>query len=216
MKDINFKQYISQTLHELHPSSQISANAKELINSLLNNLGNKIAREAVFLVSHCGGKTVSQRAMASSVKLNLTGELTKHALIAGRKACTRYYASNAGSTQNPVTAATRADINIPPSRARKIIENNFSKGFSISQMACVYLAAILTYLSEEILELSGNNARDNKKSTINSHHLQYAVRNDNELNILTRDVAIPGGGVRPNIHRALLQKPKKPKKKKKK
>lgn len=217
MKDINFKKYISHVLHQLHPDTQISANVKELINSLLNNVGNKIASEAVFLTGHCGGKIVSKRAMESSVKLNITAELARHALIEGRKACIKYEGTNAGSTRKPITAAKRAGIQIPPSRARKLIENNLSKGFSISQMGCVYLAAVLEYLSAELLELSGNAARDNRRSTINSRHLQYAVHNDEELNKLLRDVAIPGGGILPNIHAILLKKkPAKKKKKKKK
>ena len=54
----------------------------------------------------------------------------------------------------------------------------------IGSGAPVYLAAVLEYLSGEILELAGNAARDNKKARIVPRHLQLAVRNDEELNKL--------------------------------
>ena len=76
----------------------------------------------------------------------------------------------------------------------------------IGSGAPVYLAAVLEYLSAEILELAGNAARDNKKQRIIPRHLQLAVRNDEELNKLLSGVTIAAGGVLPNINAVLLPK----------
>ena len=72
--------------------------------------------------------------------------------------------------------------------------------------APVYLAAVLEYLTAEILELAGNACRDNKKHRIIPRHIQLAVRNDEELNKLMGGVTIAAGGVLPNIHTVLLKK----------
>ena len=74
--------------------------------------------------------------------------------------------------------------------------------------APVYLAAVLEYLCAEVLELSGNAARDNKKNRIVPRHIQLAIRNDEELSKLLGGVTIAAGGVLPNIHTILLPKAK--------
>ena len=79
-------------------------------------------------------------------------------------------------------------------------------GERVGAGAPVYLAAVLEYLSAEILELAGNAARDNKKSRIIPRDLQLAVRNDEELNKLLAGVTIAQGGVLPNIQAVLLPK----------
>ncbi len=81
-----------------------------------------------------------------------------------------------------------------------------SKTKRVGGGAPVYLAAVLEYLVAEILELSGNAAKDNKRSRIIPRHLLLAVRNDAELDNMLQKISIAGGGVIPAIHKSLLPK----------
>ena len=107
------------------------------------------------------------------------------------------------------TRSSKAGLQFPVGRVHRHLRQSRVAG-RIGAGAPVYLAAVLEYLTAEILELAGNAARDNKKRRIVPRHIQLAVRNDEELNKLLGNVTIASGGVLPSIHASLL--PKAPKK----
>ena len=103
------------------------------------------------------------------------------------------------------TRSVKAGLQFPVGRVGRYLKKGRYAG-RVGAGAPVYLAAIMEYLTAEILELAGNAARDNKKNRIVPRHVQLAVRNDEELNKLFGHVTIAQGGVLPNIHAILLPK----------
>ena len=101
--------------------------------------------------------------------------------------------------------SSRAGLQFPVGRIHRLLrKGNYAD--RVGAGAPVYLAAVLEYLTAEVLELAGNAAHDNKKTRIIPRHLQLAVRNDEELNRLLGGVTISQGGVLPNIQASLLPK----------
>jgi len=66
----------------------------------------------------------------------------------------------------------------------------------------------MEYLAAEVMELSGNAAKDNKRKRITPRHIVLAVRGDEELNKVFGSVTISSGGVIPHIHKSLIPKKK--------
>ena len=112
---------------------------------------------------------------------------------------------NAKTKIKAKSRSARAGLLFPVGRIhRHLRKGNYAK--RVGSGAPVFLAAVMEYLTAEILELAGNAARDNKKKRIIPRHLQLAIRNDEELNALFAGITISQGGVLPYINPVLLPK----------
>ncbi|XP_043925155.1 core histone macro-H2A.1 isoform X1 [Protopterus annectens] len=114
--------------------------------------------------------------------------------------------SRGGKKKSTKTSrSAKAGVIFPVGRMLRYIKKSHPK-YRIGVGAPVYMAAVLEYLTAEILELAGNAARDNKKGRVTPRHILLAIANDEELNQLLKGVTIASGGVLPNIHPELLSK----------
>ncbi|KAJ3435444.1 histone h2a [Anaeramoeba flamelloides] len=107
----------------------------------------------------------------------------------------------------PVSRSFKAGLQFPVGRIhRHLREGKYAN--RVGAGAPVYMAAVLEYLTAELLELAGNAAIDNKKQRILPRHVQLAIKSDDELGKLLDGVTIHEGGVIPFIHEALRPKKK--------
>lgn len=152
---------------------------------------------------------IDSRAIQTSVRSCITGDqLPKHSVSEGCKAVAKMASSDPGCT-----LSSAAGLQIPVELVGSI--SSLLAGCPISKGAACYLGAVLEYLCAEILELSGNAARDmsfgqrrdNQVEAISPRHIYLGIWADEELERMFEHISILGGGVMPNIHSALLSVP---------
>ncbi|XP_046392887.1 core histone macro-H2A.1-like [Ischnura elegans] len=109
--------------------------------------------------------------------------------------------------QKALTKSQRANVTFPVARMYRYLKAGTHR-LRIGMGSPVYMAAVIEYLTAEVLELAGNAARDNRKGRITPRHILLAIANDEELHLLLKSVTIASGGVLPKIHPELLAKKK--------
>jgi len=104
-----------------------------------------------------------------------------------------------------LSRSQRAGVQFPVGRVHRFLKKYITRNMRVGGTAGVYVAAVMEYLSAEVLELAGNVAKDLKTKRITPRHLQLAIRGDEELDALIK-ATIAGGGVVPHIDKTLLTK----------
>ncbi|XP_021278628.1 histone H2B.2-like [Herrania umbratica] len=89
-----YKTYVFRILKQVHPGMAISSKAMSVINSLMNDMFERIADEATKLSKCNERRALSPREIQGAVRLVLPGELGKHAVPEGSKAVTNYASYN--------------------------------------------------------------------------------------------------------------------------
>ena len=94
-KSESFNTYIYKVLKQVHPDTGISSRAMSVMNSLSNDVFQRLATEASKLAQNNKRPTIISRDIQTAVRLILPGELAKHAVSEGTKAVAKYTNSDA-------------------------------------------------------------------------------------------------------------------------
>jgi histone H2A len=216
----SFRVYVYRVLKQVHPDIGVSSKSMLIMDSCMRDVMQRLSMESVNLLRYNKTPTISSRTVQTAARLLLPGEIAKHGVSEGTKAVTKYLATkpskpnetapkrgkNAPKAKKakPISKSSRAGLQFPVGRVLRMLKEMNIK--NVSPQAAVYMAAVMEYIAAEILELSGNAAKDNKKSRISPRHIVLAVRLDEELSKMFVGATIAAGGVIPEIHAFLLPK----------
>ena len=71
--------------------------------------------------------------------------------------------------------------------------------------AAIYLTAVVEYMIAELLELSGNAAKDLSTTILSPRHIMLAITGDEELDTYYKNVLVVDGGLIPHILKSVLR-----------
>jgi histone H2A len=102
-----------------------------------------------------------------------------------------------------VSSSVRSGIIFPAGRISRFLRKA-RYGTRMSRGAGIYLAAVLEYLTSEILELSGNVTKSVKCKRIVPRHIYLAMQNDEEFAQVFKNITLASSGVQPGVHPFLV------------
>lgn len=220
-----FLNYIHRVLNLVRPDNRITKVAINQMNAIMTILATEFSNAAREATQRRANKTVTSREVQYAVRSVLPGQLAKHAVSEGTKAITKFNSNDlpgweetpvAGQHAAPIRRERAAGLFFSVSLCERFLRSKGASALRVGAGAPVYLAAVLEYLTAEILELAGNCTQDQRMTTIISRHIFLAVEADEELKamISKSNIHLAGSGVLPYIHPTLcLPNKEKPHKK---
>lgn len=199
-----FGVHVRKVLKQVHPDTGLSGRAGWTFNQICKIFMRKVICASNKFLAAKSQKTLNSKIIMSSATVVLPSEIARHAISEITKSVTKYDGASTGGKYQKISSAQKAGLLFPVMRIKKFIKKHCIAE-RVSMRGAVALAAATEYIIAEIIELSGNSARDNKRVRIKLRDIKLAVDNDMELQKLFCDTYL-GGGVTPHIQSAVLKK----------
>ena len=191
-----FNKYIIDILLQIHPDTSLKSETLNELNNIIKFLVHRFAQITNLLLENSSKITVGSIAVMHATNLILNGELIEHAISQGSRALTNlnYEIKNPRETEQAIRESNsrRAGLKLSGERIKKLFKKKLLNKTRISIGAVIFITAIVEYICAEILELSGNAAREYKRKRISPNHLKLAIKSDKELSILFKDFIFTG------------------------
>lgn len=189
-----FETYITRVLNQVHPNAEMSSEGKELINQKLIAVADKLSHTAILIAKNAKLKTVTANQLEIAVETFFPGNLKDHACSDGEKAIKKYDKNSfvrdregkiSAYVREGKTKNIKSGLVFSVGATKEIITSQINQVAGdvtrVSDTAPVFLAAVLEYLTAEILELAGNLTKDANRVRVSPDDVHNAVYYDNEL-----------------------------------
>jgi len=108
-----YSTYVYKVLKQVHPDTGISKGAMAILNSLIQDIFERVGSEGRQLVKYNKRHTMGTREIQTAVRLILPGELAKHAVSEGTKAVAKYVNSVNGSKPSSSVKSSSSSSRTP-------------------------------------------------------------------------------------------------------
>ena len=199
-----FELYIYKIIKKISTDNGITSNARQQLNTIICVMIQIICNISRKFVKFSNKKTINIKEIYKSIQYILPEALFITASKRANISVKNYFESNVfGKARQK-----KANIFFPPSIIEKFLRNFGYSKIMVTHKSPIYLASIIEYLTEDILENAIINAKINKHIRITIRDIELGVRDDKDLNdfFVKNNILFLGGGVNPYIHPNLLIK----------
>ncbi len=183
MKSINLNAGIRLVMLQVQPDLRVSKPFAIKLDELMTKILKKIVTNARECMKSCRRIVLDAKDIQASLRLSLDPHLAKFSVADGTKAVVKF---SSYSDKDKSTRAHKAGLVISVSKVENYIRSLLPKKSRITGACSVYATAAIEYLIAEICELSGNETRADKKTTVSVKHMEEAFNADEGLGSLEK------------------------------